>query len=234
MKLPSPPAMPDPPNWVDVADLHVQQQLADIAQQMLTLTYWQIAIGIAGTLGLLFTLWESRRATAVAMKALHVQQSAERAVLVVQAVKPFLSEPTRMLPPMFKAYSTNSSNDVIVKAKMSFKNQGRSMGFVTHAALEILVGAEPKEPKFSRSSKRNNHRPIDVDGTYEIETEELIVPDHDYELLRAGEISVWFFGYVDYDDVFGAHHRFSYAYEVPKGEGRLIREFGGENFWLSC
>jgi len=234
MKLPVPPPMPSPPatpNWVELADLKVQQQLAEIAQQMMWLTVGQLLLAIFGTIALIVTLRESRRATATAMKALHVQQSAERAVLVVESQScEMVYRPYRM--------DGDPAGELIIKgaviSTVKIENAGPSIGFLKRTALWIQYGDEPSTVGNDDQIIDSRHVPLDPGEIFTLSAEVEAADTDDTNKLTDGFIPCWFHGYVEYEDLFGESHRIGFAYrtvdEIRMGE---IAEFGDDAFWKS-
>lgn len=74
--------------WVDVANLEVQRRLVDVAEMMLTLTYFQIFLGLMGAIGLLATIVYTRRALRQAQESFEharkIDQQDRRAWLVIR------------------------------------------------------------------------------------------------------------------------------------------------------
>ena len=211
------------PNWVDVTGLYVQEG-------MLAFAVLQFFLGIAGTIALIVTLRESRRATATAMRALHVQQSAERALFVVGEVRSYLRVPERLTDP-HDIIGLVGGNDVTVRVRASFTNNGRSLGLVRRTALQITVGNAPTRPDFSQKSTSRNHKPVDQGGEISVTSPTLQLTDAEYHAVLNSDSSLWAWAFIEYDDVFGDHHRLSCAYEIPKFSSRNLREFGDDSFW---
>lgn len=213
-------ALAESPNWVDVNGLYVQEG-------MLAFAVLQFLLGIAGTIALIVTLRESRRATATALKALHVQQSAERAVLVISEVRPLLVVPAHLRGSLIRP--ANEDPIIRLSARVKFKNRGRSIALIKSSALSYSWGVAPMTPNIDDAQTTREHAPLDEDEEITLRSEGLTISEAEYMDVKNAGGSYWFYGHICYDDVFGERHMTSFAYERPL-EGPQS-EFGGEQFW---
>lgn len=214
-------ALAEAPNWVDVTGLYVQEG-------MLAFAVLQFLLGIAGTIALIVTLRESRRATATAMKALHVQQSAERAVMVIESVSSTISEPTmlrRHRPELPEAQICS------LQACVQFANRGRSIAFLRTFAINFEIGPEPSSPSYPDEVRAQLHQPLDVDAVVPLYLPVTSIPQEQYELIRSEDTHGWLYGYITYDDLFGDQHVTSFAYQLGSGPFSTPEKFGGDAFW---
>lgn len=232
-------ALPDAPNWVDVADLRVQEHLADIAQWMLWLTAGQLLLGIFGTIALIITLRESRRATATALKALHIQQSAERAILTIENCIAGVSLPQTSSLPRGIELSTKGVALVIdtndgpyAFASVRVKNQGKSIALIRRYGLELVLDAEPLMPLEPKNAQQDFHRVLEVGEEFRVSARDRDLTSEKAESYKSAGLKMWVLGIVEYDDVFGEPHSIRFAYSLERFKGRGDpKQFGGDRFW---
>jgi hypothetical protein len=222
-------ALAPKPHWVDVADLRVQERMAGLAEQVLYLTWAQAVIGVIGAIALIVTLRESRRATATALKAVNVQQTAERAVLVIE--KPTLEwTPLNASGTRAQLYGKKDRAKFSVAGRVTYTNRGKSLALVLEIRNRLLFSdLLPPKPTYTVDGRARQHRPLKVDEELKGMAPRVEVSLEDEQRVRAGELRAWLFGQVTYKDLFGDKHTLRYCYRLRPGHPS--EEDGGAAYW---
>jgi len=211
------------PNWAEARDVEIQQRMADLAVQMLQLTWAQLTLGIVGTVGLLYTLLESRKATAAAMRAVRVQQTAERAVLVITSTEIWVRS---------RRTDIGDGGPLIRRAELiprvTFSNKGKSIALIRSCSL-VATAVEPCAPEYP-ASRLSAHEPLDPDGTISFEGETVALTTQETAAHDDAGRPSWVYGNIRYEDLFGEEHQLCFAYHKSAAHEACV-EFGGDTFW---
>jgi hypothetical protein len=220
------------PNWVDVTGLYVQEG-------MLALAVLQFVLGIAGTIALIITLRESRRATATAMRALHVQQSAERAVLVIKDssvardVSHGKSEDWSELSRYDKINPLQEA-DYKVSARIEIANAGRSIAQLKSKWLWAGLGPLPERAWMMEDVREQNHSPLDEDEIFVMRKSPFHLTHKQAIDCIRGDLRLWLVGRIEYADVFDEKHALCFAYTYDfEGPFPHLKEYEDPEFWVS-
>lgn len=205
---------------IELRDLDAQLRMAQAAERMLDLTWWQLSLGVVGTLFLLLTLRETRRSTIAALHAVRAQQESERAVLVLQEA--------RSLGIEARSGRDKAREDGVLAASVDVKNVGATLALITSYEICLLVGyGLPPTPAWSGIT-RSHHRPLAAGGKLPLKAQ--------FRLTRGalrkweeGLARAWLYGFVRYEDVFKRDHRLAFCYTFSHEED--IREDGGPAYW---
>jgi hypothetical protein len=214
---------PSLPNWAVARDVEIQQRMADLAAQMLQLTWAQFTLGIVGTAGLLYTLLESRKATAAAMRAVRVQQTAERGVLVITSTEIWV----RVI-----RTDIGDGGPVIKRAELiprvTFSNKGKSIALIRSCSL-VATAVEPVAPEYP-ASRLSAHEPLDPEGTISYDGDGVRLTAQETEAHDNAGRPTWLYGNIRYQDLFGEEHQLCFAYHKSAAHEACV-EFGGDAFW---
>lgn len=219
----------DAPNWVDVTGLYVQEG-------MLAFAVLQFLLGIAGTIALVVTLRESRKATATAMRALHVQQSAERAVLVINATsitRTVLTKSDREWHdiPEHISITHDAVLEMEVRLIAQIENAGRTVALVVSKGTMADQGHLPPA-SLLQTTKRQKHAPVDVDGATFLKSRPIRLSQKQIIECLDGSKPLWFMGRIDYQDLFGEPHVLQFAYTTTlKGPFPKLVEYVSQEHW---
>lgn len=181
------------PTWVDIANLDVQRKLASVAEAMLLLTYWQIGLGIFGTIALILSLRETRRATSAAL-------ASTRAIIVIRSVKLLTNNRTEL------DEQDNSARKIYPRVQIVLKNVGSTFGIVIkYAAFVIVQTTQPTARKLF--SELSEVEPIEPEGSRNFVAEEscALLPE-EISQFNLGRLVIWIYGRFDYEDVYGILH----------------------------
>lgn len=216
-------------NYYDREGLFAQQRMAEANDEIVSLTYWQIAVGFVETILLLATIFLSLKATRAASRAAvaaettidhaRSQSVAElRAYLAIEKI--YLSEFNDTQPPDFVTV---------------IKNHGSTPAFnVTHRTQRMPFKKD--ETEFSLSDSRKT-KVVDIApgqtvyqiGHYQVEqwilsggAKTINIADHD----------IYCFGIITYEDIFHIEHTTEYRFWLPfyvdgKEETEFLPHEGG-------
>lgn len=195
----------DEPDWCDLA---AQESMAQSTNLLVTPAWWGLIFSLVGLVLLTFTLRYSRRAAEAATEGLkEARRSADASVRAADVERGFIFAHPAL------HWSTRSAlhgewNPRYASAYCSIKNYGRSP--------IILRNVECVINPFDASLEPDNTLPMDqieFPAGYVIEPGDVwqipqldtqLFSEEEYEPFVSRRMFVWYYGCINYEDVFGA------------------------------
>lgn len=118
--------------------------------------------------------------------------------------------------------------NAMIGVEVQITNHGRTPANVLAAVLTLHVGTElPNEPPYTDNPEWGAFFLMPNEGHFFV-TPILSTPltDEQFLSIQEGRLKMWALGYVDYTDIFEAHHRAGYArrYEPMRTDNNLVFE----------
>ncbi len=203
-----------------------QISMAYSAEQTVYLGIAQFALAAFGTIALLITLRETRRATDAARRSVQAQRAADRAIILVDigAVNAFLSGDPNV-----------GGNAPVIRcrafADIKLSNVGTTVAFIEGVSVNIsLSKVLPSIPTTSLADMSFPHR-LCRPGDNSQDRHLVDIAREDEVAFGNGDLDIWVQGIARYRDVFGVRHHQRFAFQKNKDIPGVPA--GDASFWTS-
>jgi hypothetical protein len=184
-------------------DLDAQESMAASTKQLLTISWWQLFLGVAGTLvaavgtgGLVYSLILNKRATAAAIAAVDAARDAlgaERAWVMMIGQTAYSS------PDAF----TDAGRTEQIGIALRWRNDGRSPALNMKAHMQLSVTASPDTlPDLSPHDAKDGEQGSVLGPGSEVATGPAYLHRHLFDQLLRHERALYVYGRVEYIDTF--------------------------------
>lgn len=200
-------------NYHNALDLEAQWAAALAGERMARLTVWQIIFGAIGIGALVYSLALNREATGAAITAANAAIAVERAFL-------YVTIHSHNFGNIGNESFYDKSPELTLNGKRLvdyyFRNYGKTPAIIREVSHGITVSLTPPIPVYTVAPELEGQVVETGGATHPLICEEQtsVVTVGDALKVAKGETYFWFFGKVEYIDVFGAPrtHRFLFRY----------------------
>lgn len=200
------PARAGPPpadyNYYTDEDLKAQRSVAQSTAKIVEFTMLQVVLTAIGSALLFLTIFYTREATNAATKAVAVAIQVERPILHIRDV-------------LLGSKSGNYENEPFGRLNDALltiwvENFGKTLAFVDHVVINAAICIDlPEKPEYQSHTWLSGDKPIKPEATESFD--ELTYRNEglpgDIRRVAVGLDNLWVYGFVDYFDFLGDHHR---------------------------
>lgn len=201
-------------------DLCEQRRMAEAAEYLSRLTWWQVWIGAGALCGLIVTLWLTRRSVQAATKA------ADAANLTVAVMEKTATRELRAYIDVSPVSMSGPHINQIFRANIRATNRGQTPARDVVCVFGVCVRDFPlKEPLENIDAVKSITKPsrsvLGGNGGYSDYYPQTWGPITETELnaLMSGKKAIWVFGRVTYRDVFGGEQWTEYRFMTGGDRG---------------